>query len=159
MNPAHLADIQRVHQMNESPAIRTEVVSEVSFTADQLVELIRTHYGRDVIPHVKVEAEAIYGCGKLCHVKFKWTGPNTARFGANEQCQINVNGHKHVVTADELSYEDVIMMALNYSAQPSSLPMLSVTYSSKGVSGILTKGRTVRVTPGMHFDAYDTSNA
>lgn len=59
-----------------APAIKTEVVSEVSFTKDQLVELIRSHYGADVIPHVKVEAEAIYGCGKLCHVKFIWSKPS-----------------------------------------------------------------------------------
>ncbi len=60
-----------------APEIKTSVVSEVTFTKDQLVELIRTHYGADVIPHVKVEAEALYGCGKLCNVKFTWSNPST----------------------------------------------------------------------------------
>jgi hypothetical protein len=59
----------------EQPTIKTEVISEVTFTADQLVELVRTHYGADVIPHVKVEADAIYGCGKLCRIKFTWKNP------------------------------------------------------------------------------------
>lgn len=60
----------------EKPPIKTEVISEVTFSADQLVELVRTHYGPDVIPHVTVEADAIYGCGKLQHVKFKWSEPS-----------------------------------------------------------------------------------
>lgn len=59
----------------EQPTVKTEVISEVTFTADQLVELVRTQYGADVIPHVKVEADAIYGCGKLCHIKFTWKNP------------------------------------------------------------------------------------
>lgn len=58
-----------------APQIKTEIVSEVTFTKDQLVELVRAQYGADVVPHVKVEAEAIYGCGKLCRVKFTWSRP------------------------------------------------------------------------------------
>lgn len=65
-------------KLNEQPApeIKTAVVSEVTFTKDQLVELLRTHYGAEAIPHVKVEADALYGCGKLCSVKFTWSTPN-----------------------------------------------------------------------------------
>ena len=58
-----------------TPAVKTEIVSEVSFTKDQLVELIRTHYGAEIIPRVEIEADAIYGCGKLSHVSLKWSKP------------------------------------------------------------------------------------
>jgi hypothetical protein len=58
-----------------APEVKTEVVSEVTFTKDELVELVRAHYGAGVVPHVKVEADAIFGCGELCQLKFAWTMP------------------------------------------------------------------------------------
>jgi hypothetical protein len=63
--------------MSQTPQIKTEIVSEVSFTKDQLVELVQAHYGDDVIPRANVEADAIYGFGKLAYVKFIWSRPES----------------------------------------------------------------------------------
>ncbi len=61
--------------MNENPQIKTEKVSEVVFTNAQLLELVRTHYGPDVVP-VNAEIKGHYPHGSpLEGLKFIWRMP------------------------------------------------------------------------------------
>lgn len=61
--------------MNENPQINTEKVSEVVFTNAQLLELVRTHYGPDVVP-VNAEIKGHYPHGSpLEGLKFIWRTP------------------------------------------------------------------------------------
>lgn len=54
------------------PAIKTETVSEVVFTNSQLVELIRTYYGKDLVP-LNAEVKGHYPHGSpLEGLRFTW---------------------------------------------------------------------------------------
>lgn len=56
-----------------APEITTETVSEVVFTNSQLIELIRTHYGPDVVP-LNAEVKGHYPRGTpLDGIKLVWT--------------------------------------------------------------------------------------
>lgn len=55
-----------------SPEIKTQTVSEVVFTNSQLIELIRTHYGSDVVP-LNAEVKGHYPHGTpLEGIKLVW---------------------------------------------------------------------------------------
>jgi hypothetical protein len=70
--------------------------------------------------------------------------------------KINVNAIDKHVEAENLSYEDVVVLA---GDDPSRI--LSVTYSHRasGKQGLLYKGKSVTVMDGMSFGVFDTSNA
>lgn len=58
-----------------APAIKTEKVSEVVFTNRQLLELVRTHYGADVVPaHAEVRGHYPNG-SPLEGLVFRWSTP------------------------------------------------------------------------------------
>lgn len=55
-----------------TPEIKTEIVSEVLFTNAQLVELVRTHYGPEVVP-LNADVKGHYPHGSpLEGIKFVW---------------------------------------------------------------------------------------
>ena len=70
---------------------------------------------------------------------------------------IIVNGREHKTEGDELSYEDVLELAYP-GIDPTRI--LSVTVGHRdGRDAILIPGKSVRITSGAVFSAYDTSNA
>jgi len=130
------------------PVVKTRKVSELILTHDQMVAAVREKYpeiGYGVI------ADAVYGCGRLSVMKFTWSEP------LNTETTITVNGDEKVILSGELSYEDVVALALGRVKNP--VPMLSVTYQCGSNGGSLIKGQTVKVVPGLRINAYDTSNA
>jgi hypothetical protein len=59
------------------PEIKTEIISEVVFTGQQLLELVRTYYGAGVVPP-DAEVKPHFDVADFNGVKFRW------RKGANE---------------------------------------------------------------------------
>ena len=59
------------------PEIKTETISEVVFTGRQLLELVRTYYGAEVVPpHAEVKPN--FNVADFDGVKFRWkNGSNT----------------------------------------------------------------------------------
>lgn len=137
--------------------IKTRRVSELSLTADQLVELIQKRYPEMLVaPRSGVELDAVYGCGKLCHLKVKWSEPDNeaATDTPRTTTTIRINGKRFFISRDFVTFDEVTDLA----RQPD---FASVTYSNGvgGHSGILSKGGMVGITDGMIFDAVVTGNA
>jgi hypothetical protein len=67
-----------------------------------------------------------------------------------------LNGQKKTVDASLVSYEDVMVMA---GENPKRI--FSITWAVRGQNrgGCLAPGETVRLEPGMVFNAYHTGNA
>ncbi|OHD18521.1 MAG: hypothetical protein A2Y38_13985 [Spirochaetes bacterium GWB1_59_5] len=68
-----------------------------------------------------------------------------------------MNGTKHVVSSDELNYDDVVKLA---GHDPKHV--FSVTFRHGGGfknEGIISKGDIVKITTGTKFAVYDTSSA
>lgn len=68
-----------------------------------------------------------------------------------------MNGKQHVVSSDELNYDDVVTLAGH-----DPLRTFSVTFRNAGGfknEGTMTKGAIVKITTGTKFSVFDTSNA
>lgn len=148
MSTAHKTDAKG----EPEPVLKIRKVSELVLTHDQMVAAVREKYPE--IGSYGVVADAIYGCSKLCNIKFTWSEPLEAT-----PITITVNGNEKVVTTDRLSYEDVVLMVVSPTVPLDRLPMLSVTFQCGSNGGSLIKGQTIKVVPGLRLNAYDTSNA
>ena len=142
------------------PTVKSEVVSELRLTRDQLVSCIRqSAYGNLLPPDGRIEITPIFQCATFDSVKLVWKEP----LGVT----INMNGHTMTVTKEELSYEEVVALAFQSVERqvPDPLPMLTVTVHGTDQGGVkvhprtLIRGQTIKVWAGMNFNAYDTSNA
>lgn len=69
-----------------------------------------------------------------------------------------VNGRPKKVSADELSYEEVVALAFENPPSGENVA-ITVSWRHGNQSGTLTPGKTVRVQDGMKFDVTATDKS